>query len=246
MAHLNHAIRSQLKMLNANTVKVTGSDILETSKGGGSVSTLSDTHLANTVAIDRSRQNQQVQAPSQSYQTASSKPFSGKSSFQQLINSSAEEILDNKSTLLNTLVLNNAPKTTTSLPTCLDVISSLNANAMGVVIDQNLDDKMLPWLLFYHRGKCILIAENDWYKKVGQLFESQVFGHDLLGKAQTLNSANEINQQLAMVNVQISAQDSVVFTTDMTALLTKHAIKVIESERLVMSMLSSTSEPFIN
>jgi len=246
MAHLNHAIRSQLKMLNANTVKVTSSDILETSKEGGSVSTLSDTHLANTLVIDRSRQNQQVQAPSQSYQTASSKPFSGKSSFQQSITSSAEDVLNGKSRPLNTIVLNNAPKTTTSLPICLDVISSLNANTMGVVIDQNLDDKMLPWLLFYHQGQCILIAENDWYKKVGQLFESQVFGRDLLGKAQTPNSANEVNQQLVMVNAQMSVQDSVVFTTDMTALLTKHAIKVIDSERLVMSMLSSTSEPFIN
>ncbi|MBF2719809.1 ATP-binding protein [Psychrobacter sp. NG254] len=246
MAHLNHAIRSQLKMLNANTVKVTSSDILDTSKEDGSVRTLSDTHLANTLAIDHSRQNQQVQAPSQSYQTASSKPFSGKSSFQQSITSSVEDVLDGKSTLLNTLVLNNAPKATTPLPICLDVISSLNANTMGVVIDQNLDDKMLPWLLFYHQGKCILIAENDWYKKVGQLFESQVFGRDVLAKAQTPNSANEINQQLVMVNAQMSDQDSVVFTTDMTALLTKHAIKVIDSERLVMSMLSSTSEPFIN
>ncbi|MBI0426326.1 DNA mismatch repair endonuclease MutL [Psychrobacter sp. NG27] len=246
MAHLNHSIRSQLKMLNANTVKVTSSDILDTSKEDGSVSTLSDTHLSKPLAIDRSRQNQQVQAPSQSYQTASSKPFSGKSSFQQSITSGVEEILDDKSTLLNTLVLNNAPKATTSLPICLDVISSLNANTMGVVIDQNLNDKMLPWLLFYHQGQCILIAENDWYKKVGQLFESQVFGRDVLGKAQAPNSANEINQQLIMVNTQMSDQDSVVFTTDMTALLTKHAIKVIDSERLVMSMLSSTSEPFIN
>lgn len=246
MAHLNHAIRSQLKMLNANTVKVTTSDILDTSKEGGSVSTLSDTHLANTLVIDRSRQNKQVQAPSQSYQTVSSKPFSGKPSFQQSITSGVEDVLDGKSRPLNTIVLNNAPKATTPLPICLDVISSLNANTIGVVIDQNLDDKMLPWLLFYHQGQCILIAENDWYKKVGQLFESQVFGRDVLGKAQTLNSANEINQQLAMANAQMSAQDSVVFTTDMTALLTKHAIKVIDSERLVISMLSSTSEPFIN
>ena len=246
MAHLNHAIRAQLKMITANTAKVTSSDILETSKEAGSASTLSDTHLATPVAIDHSRQNKQVQAPSQSYQTASSKPFSGRSSFQQSITSSAEEVLNGKSRTLNTIVLNDAPKSTTSLPICLDVISSLNATAMGVVIDQNLDDKMLPWLLFYHQGQCILLAENDWYTKVGQLFESQVFSRDVLGKAKAPSNANDINQQLATVNAQMSAQDSKVFTADIAALLIKHAITAIDSERLVMSMLSSTSKPFMN
>ena len=61
-------------------------------------------------------------------------------------------------------------------------------------------------------------------------------------KDKILHSAAAINQQLASVSMQMSAQDLLIFIADIEALLVKHAIKSISSQRLVAMVLSSTPE----
>ena len=57
-------------------------------------------------------------------------------------------------------------------------------------------------------------------------------------KAKELNSTT-INQQLARIIKQMSAQDAQAFVADIEAILRKYAIHSIESHQLVTLMLSS-------
>ncbi|MGB5876689.1 MAG: ATPase, partial [Psychrobacter nivimaris] len=117
---------------------------------------------------------------------------------------------------------------------CLDIINDVEA----VDMDLNTDDKKLPWLLFYHQGQCALISAKDWQFKVSQLFESLTSSDQLFKKDRLPNSVTEINQQLIMVNAQMSVQDSMVFVNDLTEIMMNNAIKTIDSHRLVKLMLS--------
>jgi DNA mismatch repair protein MutL len=233
MAHLSHAIRSQLKIVSA-TPKTASPDNPEVSKKHASVDTvdnLPDTHVSN----DHTRQSRQVQAPRQSYQSASSKSFSNKSPAQESAPSYVDEPLQQSR---NTSYSASAPPTTSSLPICLDIIN--DAEAIG--IDSTATDKNLPWLLFYHQGQCLLISAKDWQSKVSRLFESSIFSNKAFKKDKMPNSAMEINHQLIRVDSQMSAQDSMVFVADLADILTRNSIKILDSHRLVTLMLSSTSE----
>ena len=234
MAHLSHTIRSQLKIVNA-TPKVASPDNPEVSKKDVSVDTLSDTHLPNDMPIDHTRQSRQVQAPRQSYQSASSKSFPDKSLAQEPAPSYVDEPLQQSR---HTSYRSSEAPTVSSLPICLDIIN----DAEALVIDSTATDKNLPWLLFYHQGQCLLISTKDWQSKVSQLFESSIFSNKVFKKDKMSNSAMEINHQLTTVSSQMTAQDSAVFVADLADILTRNAIKILDSHRLVTLMLSSTSE----
>ena len=234
MAHLSHTIRSQLKIVNA-TSKVASPDNPEVSKKDVSVDNLSDTHLPNDMPIDHTRQSRQVQEPRQSYQSASSKSFPDKSLAQEPAPSYVDEPLQQSR---HTSYRSSEAPTVSSLPICLDIIN----DAEALVIDSTATDKNLPWLLFYHQGQCLLISTKDWQSKVSQLFESSIFSNKVFKKDKMSNSAMEINQQLTTVSSQMTAQDSAVFVADLADILTRNAIKILDSHRLVTLMLSSTSE----
>ena len=234
MAHLSHTIRSQLKIVNA-TPKVASPDNPEVSKKDVSVDNLSDTHLPNDMPIDHTRQSRQVQEPRQSYQSASSKSFSNKSPAKEPAPSYVDEPLQQSR---HTSYRSSEAPTVSSLPICLDIIN----DAEALVIDSTATDKNLPWLLFYHQGQCLLISTKDWQSKVRQLFESSIFSNKVFKKDKMSNSAMEINQQLTTVSSQMTAQDSAVFVADLADILTRNAIKILDSHRLVTLMLSSTSE----
>ena len=93
-----------------------------------------------------------------------------------------------------------------------------------------------------YQGQCLLISTKDWQSKVSQLFESSIFSNKVFKKDKMSNSAMEINQQLTTVSSQMTAQDSAVFVADLADILTRNAIKILDSHRLVTLMLSSTSE----
>ena len=234
MAHLSHAIRSQLKIVNV-TPRVASPDTSEVSKKDVSVDNLPDTHVPNDMPTEHTRQSRQVQAPRQSYQSDSSKSFLNKSPAQESTLSYVDEPLQQSR---NTSYRSSDAPTTASLPICLDIIN--DAEAIG--IDSIAADKNLPWLLFYHQGQCLLISTKDWQSMVSRLFESSIFSNKAFKKDKMPNSAMEINHQLIRVNSQMSAQDSMVFVADLADILTRNAIKILDSHRLVTLMLSSTSE----
>jgi len=237
MAHLSHTIRSQLKTVNA-TPKATSLDNPEVLKKDVPVDTvdnLSNTHVPNDLPTDHTRQSRQVQAPRQSYQSALSKSFSNKSSAQESTPFYVDEPL--KQSRHTSYSSSEAP-TTSSLPICLDVIHDVET----IDIDSTATDKNLPWLLFYHQGQCLLISTKDWQSKVSRLFESSIFSNKVFRKDKIPNNAMEINHQLIWVDSQMSAQDSMVFIVDLADILTRNAIKILDSHRLVTLMLSSTSE----
>ena len=234
MAHLSHTIRSQLKIVNA-TSKVASPDNPEVSKKDVSVDNLSDTHLPNDMPIDHTRQSRQVQEPRQSYQSASSKSFPDKSLAQEPAPSYVDEPLQQSR---HTSYRSSEAPTVSSLPICLDIIN----DAEALIIDSTATDKNLPWLLFYHQGQYLLISTKDWQSKVSQLFESSIFSNKVFKRDKMSNSAMEINQQLTTVSSQMTAQDSAVFVADLADILTRNAIKILDSHRLVTLMLSSTSE----
>ncbi len=241
MAHLSHTIRSQLKIVNA-TPKATSPDNPAVSKKDVPVDTvdnLSDTHVPNDMPTNHTRQSRQVQAPRQSYQSALSKSFSNKSLAQESTPFYVDEPL--KQSRHNSYSSSEAP-TTSSLPICLDVIACLDNIAINASTHSNTDDANLPWLLFYHQGQCLLISTKDWQSKVSRLFESSIFSNKAFRKDKIPNNAMEINHQLIWVDSQMSAQDSMVFVVDLADILTRNAIKILDSHRLVTLMLSSTSE----
>ncbi len=191
-----------------------------------------------------STQSRQVQAPKYPYQLSASKPFS-KSSEKSYIDESSNTNVSTVNTvdvaLADSVNAFSSPFIETGrLPICLDVITSLNDLFNEPTINKEADDKTLPWLLF--QGQCLLISAADWQSKLSLLFESHVLSSNVFKKDQKLNSAASINQQLATISTQMSAQDLAVFIVDVDELLINNAIKVIDRNRLVSLMLSSVSE----
>ncbi len=269
MAHLNHAIHSKLKVVTFNT-KESASQQYEqvannkVANNNISTSTSFDHSLYEALSTNNLTQNRQVQASKQSYQLSERNSLSENSS-EPYINESPNQstnILRSDSTH-NFHALNSLSEEIKPLPICLDVINSLNSLAADSSVIEEIEniegfqDKTLPWLLFYHQSKFLLINAEDWLVKVSLLFEpyllrstvfnksvfnQNVFNNDIFKKDKTSNSAADINQQLAAFNVQMSAQDLLAFIADIEELLTTYAIKNIDSNRLVGLMLSSTTK----
>ena len=235
MAHLSHAIQLKLKAVATKYKQTINSAHDDTRLLDNSLS------INNAFAVGRqqtssaiySTKSQQVQAPKQPYQ------FSENTHTSQTVNTSvsSENISQNTNNISNDVAINS-----TSLPYCLYVINNLNKVLIESASTTYIEDKALPWLLFYYHSKYVLISTEVWQSKMGLLFESRVFGDVVFKKDKILHSAAAINQQLASVSMQMSPQDLMIFIADIEALLVKHAIKSIDSHRLVTLMLSSAPE----
>ncbi|WP_201571715.1 DNA mismatch repair endonuclease MutL [Psychrobacter nivimaris] len=250
MAHLGHTVRTQLKTIDvakfglgivsaSASVATTEADSqyisAELSNVDASEGRSSEMPISSSQSSNNQRQNNQVESTRQSYQSTANQSLSSN----PLLQESARSYINERSDQSNnsnhsTSHYSDGAATSASLPICLDIINDVEA----VDMDLNTDDKKLPWLLFYHQGQCALISAKDWQFKVSQLFESLTSSQQVFKKDRLPNSATEINQQLIMVNAQMSAQDSMVFVNDLTGIIMNNAIKAIDSHRLVKLMLS--------
>ncbi len=247
MAHLSHALRTKLKKISA--IEVMGqkeeevpSHHISTSKSLDSSEIVSSIVSSNKLALNR-----HVQSPKQSYQLppkrSVNKPLSEYSA-EYNIDESLNQKVDTATTVpVETAnFLSNSHVETTRLPHCLEVIINLNNSTFALSPIKQSDCKALPWLLFYHQGQYLLISASDWWSKLKWLFESHVFNNDGVFKnEEILCSASAINQQLTTISAQMSMQDLTIFIADVEELLTKHAMAVIDNQRLIMLMLSSAS-----
>ena len=248
MAHLNHAIQSQLKNIEVNQQPTKFDQPLKEDN------TLTSEKRVDVVATDQSYENavsqprsRQVNAAKQQYERPDSRTMS-----QYSVGSA---LGSNESTGQHTNTLHNVFEGTISLPICLDVISGLDTLALGTDIakgiNKSLDGKTLPWFLFFHQGQCFLIAQMDWQSKLSQLFEAQILSTSVLQEAKLqnakqYNTAKDVNQQLVTMSQQMSTQDFMLFMTDIESLLIKSSIKTISSHHLATLMLLSTPEAIVS
>ena len=248
MAHLGRTVRTQLKTIDvakfgsesaSASVAMTDADSqyisAELSNVDASEGRSSEMPISSSQSSNNQRQNNQVESTRQSYQSTANQSLSSN----PLLQESARSYINERSDQSNnsnhsTSHYSDGAATSASLPICLDIINDVEA----VDMDLNTDDKKLPWLLFYHQGQCALISAKDWQFKVSQLFESLTSSQQVFKKDRLPSSATEINQQLIMVNAQMSAQDSMVFVNDLTGIIMNNAIKAIDSHLLVKLMLS--------
>lgn len=238
MAHVSHAIRTKLKTVvttetisSANAIQILGnSQIVDSNL---SIDNAFATAMPNTSTTIYSSKSQQVKAPKQPYQLSENR-YSP-----QTLNvpSVSEKTSQNTRGIANDVAIHS-----TSLPYCLDVVTHLNEALTESVGTTYSENKALPWLLFYHQSQCVLIGAENWQSKMCSLFESSLFSNRAYKKDQWLHSANDINQQLAAVSMQMSKQDWMVFLADIDALLTQYAIKAIDGNQLATLMLSSAPE----
>ncbi|MGE6360326.1 DNA mismatch repair endonuclease MutL [Psychrobacter glacincola] len=238
MAHVSHAIRAKLKMVvttetirSANAIQILGnSQIVDSNL---SIDNAFATVMPKTSTTIHSSKSHQVKAPKQPYQLSENRylPQTLK------VPSVSEKISQNINDIANDVAIHS-----TSLPYCLDVVTHLNEALTESVGTTYSEDKALPWLLFYYQSQCVLIGAENWQSKMRSLFESSLLSNRAYKKDQWLHSANDINQQLAAVSMQMSKQDVMVFLTDIDALLTQHAIKAIDGNQLATLMLLSAPE----
>lgn len=241
MAHVSHAIRTKLKTVvttetirstNANdTIQILGnSQIVDSNL---SIDNAFATVMPNTSTTIHSSKNHQVKSPKQPYQLSENRY-----SPQTLnVSSVSEKINQNTRDIANDVAIHSI-----SLPYCLDVVIHLNEALTESVGTTYSEDKALPWLLFYHQSQCVLIGTENWQSKMRSLFESSLLSNRVGKKDQWLHNANDINQQLAAVSMQMSKQDLMVFLADIDALLTQQAIKAIDGNQLATLMLLSAPE----
>lgn len=248
MAHLDHTIRAQLKTIDVAkfgsesasksvTKPETDSQYIsvELSNEDAYESRFSETPISSSQSSNNRRQNNQVESTRQSYQSTANQSLSSNPSLQESLRFHINERSDQSNNSNNSTSHYSAVAAiSASLPICLDIINDVEV----VGIDSSIDEKKLPWLLFYHQGQCVLISAKDWQLKVSQLFESLTSSQQVFKKDRLPNSATEFNQQLITVNAQMSAQDSMVFANDLTEIIMNNAIKTIDSYRLVKLMLS--------
>lgn len=250
MAHLSHAIHTKLKTITTmDTVTSTSYDrqVLDYNSSPSQSFTTTPRNASPTI---HSRQSQQVQAPKQLYQLSVNSPILSNPFLQRSKQSDSEmsyrdessaQSLKSRSTMS---ITNSADISSSSsvaskpLPVCLDIITHLNDIATESANAKYMDSKSLPWLLFYHQAQCLLISAAEWQSKLSVLFESQVLSNNVSKKDETLKSPAYINQQLATVSSQMSAQDLIVFIEDIDSLITDNAIKIIDSHQLVAVMFS--------
>lgn len=240
MAHVSHAIRTKLKTVvttetissaNTNAIQILGnSQIVDSNL---SIDNAFATAMPNTSTTIHSSKSHQVKAPKQPYQLSENR-YSP-----QTLNvpSVSEKISQNIRDIANDVAIHS-----TSLPYCLDVVTHLNEALTESVGMTYSEDKALPWLLFYYQSQCVLIGAEKWQSKMRSLFESSLLSNRAYKKDQWLHSANDINQQLAAVSMQMSKQDLMVFLADIDALLTQHTIKAIDGNQLATLMLLSALE----
>jgi len=254
MAHLSHAIHAKLKTITTMDTVTSTSYNRQALDHNNSTSQSFTTTPRKASPTTHSRQSQQVQAPKQLYQLSVSSPILSKPFLQRSKQSYSEmsyrdepssQSLKARSTMSITNsaeTLNSSSIASKPLPVCLDLITHLNDIATESANAKDMDSKSLPWLLFYHQAKCLLISAAEWQSKLSVLFESQVLSNNVSKKDEVLKSPAYINQQLATVSSQMSAQDLIVFIKDIDSLITDNAIKIIDSHQLVAAMFSSLNK----
>ena len=237
MAHLSHAIRTKLKNVISKKTINSVNDDSQVLNNSLSINNTFAAQMEQTSSTTHSTKSQQVQAPKQPYQLSENTPTS------QTVDTLFVSENINQNNIQNTRnISNDVAINSTSLPYCLDVIDDLNKVLTESASTTYIEDKALPLLLFYYQSQHLLISAADWQAKLSSLFESRVFRDTVLKNEKMLNSAAAINQQLATVSMQMSPQDLMIFIADMESVLVKHAIKSIDSHRLVALMLSSAPE----
>ena len=237
MAHLSHAVRTKLKTVISKKTINSANDDSQVINNSLSINNTFAAQREQTSSTTHSTKSQQVQAPKQPYQLSENTPTSQTVDTLFVSENISQNIIKNTSDISNDVAINS-----TSLPYCLDVIDDLNKVLTESASTTYIEDKALPLLLFYYQSQHLLISAADWQSKLSSLFESHVFRDTVLKKDKVLNSAAAINQQLATVSMQMSPQDVMIFIADMESVLVKHAIKSIDSHRLVALMLSSAPE----
>ncbi len=248
MAHLSHAIRLKLKTVSTTETVATTDYDKQTVDKNRSPSTSFNASLPKAFATGDLAQSNKVHAPKYPYQLSANKQFSKNSaefcSAKSYIDESSDKNVKpiNAASADSVNILHSSLVEKARLPVCLDIITSLNGLVSEPSNTKDMDDKSLPWLLFYNQGQCLLISATDWQSRLSSLFESHVLSHNVFKKDQTLNSAAYINQQLAIVSAQMTAQDLTVFIVDIEELLTNNAVKVIDRNQLISLMLLSTFE----
>ncbi|AAZ18772.1 DNA mismatch repair protein MutL [Psychrobacter arcticus 273-4] len=228
MAHLSHAVRAKLRTLNP--AKIFSN---KNATPNSNVSTKQSFNTSDPIASSTTNaiRTQQIQAPKQTYQLSANELL-----FQNIKDCHINESIEDSSHAAN-----SDPVETSPLPVCLEIINSVAGLIAESSAVHSSDDKALPWLLFYHQGQCVLISAERWQSILELLFESTVFSSTMYNNAKVLSSTT-INQQLAKISMQMSAQDAQAFVADMEATLSKYAIHSIESNQLVVLMLSSASK----
>ena len=234
MAHLSHAIRTKLKTVISKKTINSVNDDSQVLNNSLSINNTFAAQREQTSSTTHSTKSQQVQAPKQPYQLSENTPTSQTVDTLFVSENINQNIIKNTRNISNDVAINS-----TSLPYCLDVITHLDNVLNESAITTDIEDKSLPWLLFYYQSQHLLISAADWQSKLRSLFESHVLRDTVFKKEKMLNSAAAINQQLATVSMQMSPQDLMIFIADMESVLVKHAIKSIDSHRLVALMLSS-------
>lgn len=223
----------------------------------------------NSTLSKKPSESQQVQTPKQSYQYLESDQFlessktSDFTSAEDLAPVSQKATLDNYSDDDTRVSLINRRRffgafddatvsshyatvlSSSSLPHCLEVVDSLAINTSLSERHLANDDQAEqvsspPWLLFYSEGQLVLVSVKDWQSGLKQWFgahlSERVYENDT-----PLTAAMSINQQLHSFAAQMPAQDLQSFITDIQELLSKQAIKTIDTQQLLTSMLVSKS-----
>lgn len=226
MAHLSHALRAKLRTLN--TEKIVYPKHMTPSPY------ISKNHSVNTSEPIASPANstmrgQQVQSPKQTYQLSTN----------EVLPQSVKDLYINESIENDDDAVNNKAAEIPFLPICLEVIDSTTDLIEESAFTSGIDDKKLPWLLFYHQRQCVLISAERWQSTLKLLFDSPVFSNSTYKKAANGLSGATINQQLTDIAIQMSAQDAQAFVADIETILSKYAIHSIESNQLITLMLSS-------
>ncbi len=237
MAHLSHAIRTKLKNVISKKTINSVNDTTQILDNSQSINSAFAAKRQQTSSAIYSTKSQQVQAPKQPYQLSENTPNSKIVDTSFVSENINQNIIQNTRNISNDVAINS-----TSLPYCLDVIDDLNKVLTESASTTYIEDKALPWLLFSYQRQYLLISAEVWQSKIGSLFESHVFRDRAFKNEKMFNSAAAINQQLATVSMQMSPQDLMIFIADMESVLVKHAIKSIDSHRLVALMLSSAPE----
>lgn len=229
MAHLGHAVGLKLKRM---IIPKIATSIVPVEQGVEQ--SVESTSINKASYLSSTPSHQQVQTPKQPYKVSQKKTLSENHAY-----ANAHESTPNQnSDMSNTALMSSSSTHLASLPQCLEIIHSLPKNPQlftSLALDSN-HLPVLPWLLFYWRGRYLLMSVQDWQAKIALLNKSYLFS-----KAETPVSPAMINQQIASVAAPLSAQDSSEFINALEQLLHTSAIAVIDTEQLVAVMLSSAS-----
>lgn len=248
MAHLSHALQTKLKAFH---VKKTIYQRDKTRPNNHISTADSMNSPANPYSYQGSMIAQrQVQAPIQAYQVSANSSMP-----QEKPQSSVAASLDKRDNGFGVDIGFNADSASDantgfvrgmaqiqSFPHCLEVFTNeklANYVSLDLLTANGLDESTSPWLLFYYKEQCLLIAAKTWRTKLTVLLETQPWRDEFYKKVTIANDADSINQYLTAVGSQMSPQDLSIFLQEVTALLSEHAIKRLDSSQLVASMLSS-------